>query len=100
MTGTQPTRPAVPAWSSPLEACRLILSGVTVRTGVRVAVVVGTILTIVNQGAVIARGDASIATWIRAAVNYLVPFVVSSIGYLAPFRCRDGESPDEVQRGG
>lgn len=89
MTGTQPTRPDVPAWSSPLDACRLILRGVTIRTGVRVAVVVGTILTIVNQVAVIARGDASTATWIRAAVNYLVPFVVSSIGYLAPFRRRD-----------
>jgi hypothetical protein len=26
----------------------------------------------------------------RAAVNYVVPFVVSSIGYLAPFRCPPG----------
>lgn len=90
MTGTESTRPHVPAWSSPLDACRLILRGVTLHTGVRVAVVVGTILTIVNQGSVIAAGDATAATWIRAAVNYLVPFVVSSIGYLAPFR-RSGE---------
>ncbi len=53
------------------------------------ALVVGTILTVVNQGSVIAGGDATVATWIRVVVNYLVPFIVSSIGYLAPFRCRD-----------
>jgi len=90
----------VPAWSSPLDACRLILSGVTFRTCVRVAIVVGTILTAVNQGSVIVSGDASAVTWARVGINYLVPFVVSSVGYLAPFRCRSGESPDEVQLGG
>jgi len=77
----------VPAWSSPLEACRLNLRGVTLRTAAKVATVVGTILTIVNQGSVIAGGDAAI-TWARVAVNYAVPFIVSSIGYLAPFRRR------------
>lgn len=82
---------AVPPWSSPIEACRLIIGGVTFRTCARVAVVVGTILTLVNQGSVILAGDASVATWIRVAVNYLVPFIVSSIGYLAPFRRRDAE---------
>lgn len=78
----------VPPWSTPMEACRLILRGVTFRTGSRVALVVGTILTLVNQGSVIIGGDASVVTWIRVAVNYLVPFVVASVGYLAPFRLR------------
>jgi hypothetical protein len=80
---------AVPPWSTPIDACRLILRGVTFRTCVRVAIVVGTILTAVNQGSVIAGGDASAATWTRAGVNYAVPFIVSSIGYLAPFRYRE-----------
>ena len=66
-----------------------MLRGVTFRTCVRVALVVGTVLTLVNQGSVIAGGDVSLATWVRVGVNYLVPFIVSSIGYLAPFRCRD-----------
>ena len=65
-----------------------MLRGVTFRTGSRVALVVGTILTLVNQGSVIFGGDASVVTWLRVAVNYLVPFVVASIGYLAPFRLR------------
>lgn len=85
------SRPPVPAWSTPVEGCRLILKGVTFATGVRVALVVGTILSVVNQGAVIARGDATVASWIRVAVNYVVPFLVSSVGYLAPFRVRRGD---------
>ncbi len=89
MTGQVARAAAVPPWSKPSEACRLVLRGVTFRTCARVAVVVGTILTLVNQGSVILSGDATVATWVRVGVNYLVPFIVSSIGYLAPFRCRD-----------
>ena len=83
-------RQPVPAWSTPFDACRLIARGVTFHTAVRVAAVVGTILTLVNQGSVIAGGDATAVTWLRVAVNYLVPFLVASVGYLAPFRDRDG----------
>lgn len=88
MTGS-PTRPAaVPAWTTRVEGCRLVMRGVTFRTCARVALVVGTLLTVVNQGSVIAGGDSTVATWLRVGVNYLVPFIVSSIGYLAPFRCQ------------
>ena len=53
------------------------------RRTVRIALVVGTILTIINQGDVILRGDATAITWIKAALNYCVPFVVSNLGLLA-----------------
>jgi hypothetical protein len=76
----------VPAWSSPIEALQLVARGFTFPTCVRVALVVGTVLSTVNQGAVVATGDATGATVARIVVNYLIPFVVSSIGYLAPFR--------------
>lgn len=83
------TRPAVvPPWTTRTQACRLVVRGVTFPTCSRVALVVGTILTVVNQGSIIVGGDATIATWVRVGVNYLVPFIVSSVGYLAPFRCR------------
>jgi hypothetical protein len=81
-------RAPVPAWSTPVDACHLILKGVTFATGVRVALVVGTILSVVNQGSVIVGGDATVVSWVRVGVNYVVPFLVSSIGYLAPFRVR------------
>lgn len=78
--------PRVPTWSSPVEALKLIALGYTFPTCIRVALVVGTILSIVNQGATIASGDATAMTAMQVGVNYLVPFLVSSIGYLAPFR--------------
>jgi hypothetical protein len=67
----------------------LFLRGATLRTGLRVSVFVGTILSVVNQGETIADGNATPATWVRVAVNYLVPFLVSSYGFLAARR-RDG----------
>lgn len=82
-------RPPVPPWSSSLQAIRLILRGVTFATSSRVSLVVGTILSLVNQGEIIVSGDATTGTWVRVLVNYFVPYVVSSIGYLAPFRVRD-----------
>lgn len=78
----------MPPWSSPFEGARLILGGVTFPTASRVAAVVGTLLSVVNQGGVILAGDATVMTWARVLVNYAVPFTVASIGYLAPFRQR------------
>jgi hypothetical protein len=62
--------------------------GSTLRTASKIAVVVGTLLTVVNQGSVIASGDASLATWARTVANYVIPYTVASIGYLTPFRRR------------
>ena len=81
-------RPAPPAWSSWWECCLLIARGYTYRTAVVVAAVVGTLLSAVNEGAIIVSGRSDVATGLRVATNYLVPFVVASIGYLAPFRQR------------
>jgi len=52
--------------------------------------VVGTILPVVNQGSVVLGGDASWQTWIRVGVNYLTPYVVASIGFLAGCRVERG----------
>ncbi|MEM9532755.1 MAG: nitrate/nitrite transporter NrtS [Pseudomonadota bacterium] len=44
----------------------------------RVALVVGTVLVIINQGGVIAAGEATAGTWVRSALTYLVPYLVST----------------------
>ncbi len=75
-----------PPWSTRSEALRLFARGATLRVAGRVALVVGTILSVANQSSVILSGHPSWATWVRVAVNYLTPFVVASIGYLAGFR--------------
>jgi hypothetical protein len=53
------------------------------RRTARIALVVGTILTLINQGDVIIRGDATAITWVKVALNYCVPFIVSNLGLLA-----------------
>jgi len=45
--------------------------------------VVGLILTLINQGSVIADGRATTVTWVRCGLNFLVPFLVSNAGLLS-----------------
>lgn len=77
-------------WSHPLTALALLLRGRTAHVAAPVAAVVGTVLSSVNQGAIIVSGDATTATWVRVGVNYLVPFLVSSYGWLTARRVPAG----------
>ncbi|MDZ7884146.1 MAG: nitrate/nitrite transporter NrtS [Mycobacterium sp.] len=74
------------SWNRPAEGLGLFLRGRTLRTAVPTALVVGTVLSAVNQGGPLIGGHQSAQTWISIVVNYLVPLVVSSIGYLAACR--------------
>jgi hypothetical protein len=65
------------------DALSVILQPQHPRRTITIALVVGTILTAINHADVIARGDATSATVAKAALNYLVPFVVSNLGLLA-----------------
>lgn len=65
------------------ESLRISMQREHLRRTVRIALVVGTILTLINQADVILRGDATAITWIKAVLNYCVPFVVSNLGLLA-----------------
>ena len=65
------------------EALRICFRREHLRQTVRIALVVGTVLTLINQLDVIVKGDATSLTWIKAGLNYCVPFVVSNLGLLA-----------------
>ncbi len=56
------------------------------RKTVAIALVVGTVLFIINQLDVVLRGDATAAVWIKSAVTYVVPFCVSNAGVLVASR--------------
>jgi hypothetical protein len=72
------------SWSTAIhEAIRICIQREHLRRTVRIALVVGTILTLINQADVIIRGDATALTWVKAALNYCVPFIVSNLGLLA-----------------
>ena len=93
----------VPPWRTVPEALRLIGRGVTFRTASRVSLLVGTVLSAVNQGSVILNGHADAATWSRVVVNFIVPYTVASVGYLAPFRIGKAGNPsttDAMRRPG
>ncbi|HEX4734971.1 MAG TPA: nitrate/nitrite transporter NrtS [Thermoleophilaceae bacterium] len=53
------------------------------RRTVRIALVVGLVLTAINQLDVILSGDATTATWVKCGLNFVVPFVVSNLGLLS-----------------
>ena len=72
------------------DALRIILQPQHLRRTLTIALVVGTLLTAINHADVIARGDANAATLAKAALNYLVPFVVSNLGLLVGTRGERG----------
>jgi hypothetical protein len=53
------------------EALRICRQREHLRRTIWIALVVGTILTLINQLDVILRGDATSITWVKAALNYL-----------------------------
>ena len=84
---TPPVRPAASAarcqpWSRPGEAIRLFARGATLRQCLPVAAVVGCVLSAINEGARIASGHTGWPTWVQVGLNFVVPFLVSSYGYL------------------
>jgi hypothetical protein len=53
------------------------------RRTVRIALIVGIVLTSINQLDVILRGDATAVTWLKCGMNFVVPFIVSNLGLLS-----------------
>ncbi len=92
---TSPARPAAaarcPPWSRLGEAARLFAHGATLRAALPVAAVVGCVLSAINEGARIAVGGAGWPTWVQVGLNFVVPFLVSSCGYLAAARVPAGD---------
>ena len=77
-------RPIPTVWVSYRDALRMFLRGATLRS----AVLIGTWLSLLNQGHAILAGNLP---WPKITLNYLTPFVVSSLGFLAARRRRNVE---------
>ncbi len=61
----------------------MFFRGATVPTAGRIALVVGTWLTLMNQGDRIAAGEIP---WLKVVLNYATPFTVATLGFLAARR--------------
>jgi hypothetical protein len=65
------------------DAGRICLRREHLRRTAGIAPAVGTVLTAINHADVIFGGDAVTLTWVKAGLNYCVPFVVANLGLLA-----------------
>ena len=71
-----------PRRSQPGEMIALFARGATLRPCLPVAAVVGCVLSAINEGARIAAGHTGWTFWVQVGLNFVVPFLVSSYGYL------------------
>ncbi len=58
-----------------------VLTGKSLKTALPVALLIGTILSSVNEGQDIIDLKIGFATVVRIFVNYLIPYLVSSYGF-------------------
>jgi hypothetical protein len=68
---------------TPREALEIVLRPEHLRKTTRIALVVGTILTLINQADVVLSGEATARTAVKIALNYVTPLIVSNLGLLA-----------------
>lgn len=82
-----------PTWSTWREAPTVVLHPSHLTRTVLIALVVGTLLFCINQLDVVIRGEATAVVWVKAAITYAVPFVVSNLGVLTASR-RGADRPE------
>ena len=82
----QEVRPTRATWR---EALAVVRYRPHLLKTIRVALIVGTIIFAINQLDVVLRHKATLATYLKCAVTYLVPFCVSNYGILVATRRRE-----------
>ena len=73
--------------ASERDAVRRTFAGASVRRSLAVALVIGTVLNVINQGPEIFSGHWPV--WWKLILTYFVPFAVASYGSYAAFRASD-----------
>ena len=90
---SQRQRPAKPIMStstqSPSNYLRSLFDPELVPTAVRVALIVGSIVFVINHGWALLQGQMSRARWVSGGLTYLVPYMVNIHGqYVSRKRAR------------
>ncbi len=78
--------PGLRPWTRPQEAGWQLLCGATLRTCTPIALVIGTVLSLVNQGDVLAMGMGRAGVALKIGFNCVIPYVTSSTGALLAVR--------------
>ena len=69
-------------WDTPGEAVSIVCEVNNLKNTVTIALIVGTVLFIINQLDVVLRGEATWFVWFKVGLTYFVPFGVSNVGIL------------------
>ena len=75
-----------PSWSRVSEIPAVCLDRRNLSQCIGAAALVGTILFLINQADVVFGGQATVATWAKIGLSYLVPFFVSNYGIVVGSR--------------
>ncbi len=78
-----------------LDFGRAWVSPIFRSTALKVSMIVGSVLFVVNHGAAAIEGDMTIERWLSAAVTYLVPYTVSVHGQFVAKLRREAEDGGE-----
>ncbi len=70
------------SWSTWREALAIVVVPSNLKSTIRIALIVGTILFAINQLDVVLNGNASAFVWFKIGLTYVVPFCVSNFGIL------------------
>ena len=77
-----------PTWSTARELIGVILAPQHLKRTLCITLIVGTVFVTLNQLGVILDGRATVVVWIKAALTYLTPLLVSNFGLLSATRRR------------
>jgi hypothetical protein len=80
MNGTPTT------WSTARGLVSIVVAPQHLKRTISVALIVGTAFFVMNQLGVILDGRGTALVWVKAALTYLTPLVVSNFGVLAATR--------------
>jgi hypothetical protein len=68
------------------DALAIVRRRENLRRTIRIALVVGCVLTTINQLDILVHGRETSLTWAKIPLNFCVPFVVSNLGVLTGTR--------------
>jgi hypothetical protein len=80
-------------WSTWHQAVSVIAAPRQLKKTASVALIVGSAFFAMNQLSVIVAGQATAIVWLKAALTYLTPLLVSSFGVLSATRQSAASSP-------
>ena len=75
-------------WYSAQEMTVVVLAPQNLRKTISIALIVGSAFFVMNQLGVIMSGHATGLVWLKAALTYLTPLLVSNYGVLSATRRR------------